>query len=95
MRLFKKPFLILGICLFLPVFFYVLTAETSHHHSPLETQDNCSICSCQQTASQAATLPAPPPLAPIVLTGLLFLVFRFKPILRFSIRAGRSPPTLL
>lgn len=95
MRFFPKRFLALGALLFLPLLLSVLTAETSHHHSPLETQDNCSICSCQQTGSQAAALPSPPPLAPVVMLGLLFLVFRFKPILRFSIQSGRSPPVLL
>jgi hypothetical protein len=94
MSSFRKYFLPLSIVV-LTAFLAILTIEGSHHHDNFESNDNCSFCSFQQTASHAPSIAQPPTLFPffVVVAPVVFSPL-FIHITIASAR-GRSPPVLL
>lgn len=89
----RKHLLSLAILSFL-AFFSVLVVEGPHHHGNLESKDDCSVCSWQQTGSQAPSAPTPPQLFQALLFAVLFT---FSPVYFstfFISPSGRSPPPI-
>ncbi len=83
--------------LLLAVFLSVLTAGSAHSHGKVKDgDDHCSLCSWQQTGSQAPSTPTPPTVPFYLLVFLLLFTFEF---LHFSpiclSLPGRSPPQIL
>ena len=74
-------------------FLSVLTLETSHHHGLLEGQDrDCSVCSWQQTGSQAVSTSIFPVLLPALMVFALFFPVSIYSSFTFISPRGRSPP---
>ena len=94
MSSFRKHLLPLAAMVFL-AFSSVLIAEGSHHHWNWESKDDCSVCSWQQTGSQASSLPTAPALFPILLVFLLLVSESFFFSFNSISPRGRSPPAIL
>ncbi|HUO58125.1 MAG TPA: hypothetical protein VMV05_08105 [bacterium] len=94
MRSFRNNLFLLTLVV-LSAFLTVLILEGSHHHGSLESNGDCSLCSWQQTGSQAPSISHAPVLLPIL---LVFLLFFFQPTyISYTLLfpAGRSPPNHL
>ena len=73
-------------------FLTLLSLETSHHHGALEDNDNCSVCSWQQT-SPSTTAFVSPFLAFVALFFAMLFTFSPSPFSLFFLSIpGRSPP---
>ncbi|HTA77390.1 MAG TPA: hypothetical protein VK791_09560 [bacterium] len=94
MNFFRKQLIQLSaIALF--SFCFVSVAENFHHHSPLESQDDCAFCGFIQTASHAVSMPQAPVLVPgWVVLSLFTIQVSFTSFRAVSPR-GRSPPQIL
>lgn len=77
-------------------FFSVLILEGSHHHQNLESHQDCSLCSWQNTGSQAPSTNIPTILFFFSLFGFLFISTpKFVPSFVSFQPSGRAPPSNL
>ena len=94
MNFFRKHLLPAAAILLL-AFLTLLALETAHHHGAMEDNDNCSVCSWQQTGSHAVTTT----ILPLIFSAMVFaFIFTFRALslsFLFYSTSGRSPPVLL
>lgn len=91
MNFFRKH-LFPAAAILLLAFLTLLAVETAHHHGAMEDNDNCSVCSWQQTGSHAVATPV----VSLVFFALVFsFLFTFQPLTLSFLSyptSGRSQP---